>query len=287
MSRLINKVANSVSSTTSSIIGRDNVTKFTNSINKGLFLKSKYRDFLRAGNTVQIISRCSHMSLHICVSQNDSTRLILLGNGHVGPEALNSHFLIEQDPKNTHLKLKNGNNYISFDNDVPCILSDPPNPNNRQEKIRARNEFRLVEILGSEEYFCLESVYYPGRYLAVLPDGSITSTKNRADEKAQFCLNIIHIMPTQAQLRASSAASQTSVLYNAPVVAVSQEFVPQTRPYSLNTEATSSISSKDQEAAAFSSTNSFSNSAAASASTSDETPPNYSNLYPSLPKFDN
>ena len=119
MSSFINKFANSVTSGTSSLIGRDKVTRLTNSINKGLFRGSKYRDYMKLGNTVQLISRTSRMSLHICISQNDSSRLILLGNGQVGPEALNSHFVIEKDKNSSHLKFKNGNNYVAFDNEIP------------------------------------------------------------------------------------------------------------------------------------------------------------------------
>ena len=55
---------------------------------------------------------------------------------------------------------------------VPCILSEPthkkPKPH---EFIRARNEFRLHEVIGSDEWFSLESVYFPGRYVSITPDG--------------------------------------------------------------------------------------------------------------------
>lgn len=308
MTSFLNKVANSVTSGTSSLIGRDKVTRLTNSLNK--VVKSKYRDFMRAGNTVQIISRTSHMSLHICVSQNDTTRLILLGNGQIGPEALNSHFLIEKDKSSNHLKFRNGNNYIAFDNEVPCILSDPPNPRNPQEKIRARNEFRLVEIIGSDEYFCLESVYFPGRFLSVNQDGSITCTKNRSEEKAQFCLNIIHVMPQPGKNSKQATPEQA-------VVITTSQYVPAPPPgvgvsgrpvsYSTNdsgSEASlqiggyqqpSGAASKAGEAAAAASSaqptsnlfGSLPTSEPTSSSVADPPPPNYSNIFPSLPKANN
>jgi hypothetical protein len=57
---------------------------------------------------------------------------------------------------------------------VPCILSEPtskkPKPH---EFIRARNEFRLHEVIGSEEWFALESVYFSGKYISISPDGKI------------------------------------------------------------------------------------------------------------------
>jgi hypothetical protein len=298
MSSFVNKIANSVTSGTGSIIGRDKVTRLTNVLNKSI-TKSKYRDFMKRGNTVQVISRSSHMSLHICVSQNDASRLILLGNGQIGPEALNSHFIIEKDKDNNHLKFKNGNNYIAFDNEVPCILSEPVNPRTRQEQIRARNEFRVVEILGSDEYFCLESVYFPGRFLGVLPDGSITSTRDRTEDKAQFCLNVIHVMPRPGS---APVVQPQQVLVTVPVVPASQPFVPAPgpgvgvsgRPISYSTSqpmglavATSgegnTTSSKAGEAAAALAA-SQPGEAAHSSDAGDAPPPNYSNIFPVLPK---
>ena len=42
----------------------------------------------------------------------------------------------------------------------------------------------------SDEYFALESVYFPGKYISILPDGSIAVSRNKADESTQFCLNV-------------------------------------------------------------------------------------------------
>lgn len=164
MSSFINKLSSGLTNTAGSIVGRENMTKFSNSINR-TFKKSKYRDFMKAGNVVQLISKNSHMSLQICASRNDPNRLILLGNGQIGIEYLNAHFVIEVDPRNSHLKFKNRNNYMAYDNEVPCVLAEVVNPKNSKEAIRARNEFRLHEIIGSDEWFALESVYYPGRYI--------------------------------------------------------------------------------------------------------------------------
>jgi hypothetical protein len=304
MSSIVNKIANSVTSGTSSLIGRDKVTRLTNTLNKGL-TKSKYRDLMKRGNTVQIISRSSHMSLHICVSQNDASRLILLGNGQIGPEALNSHFIIEKDKDTNHFKFKNGNNYIAFDNEIPCILSEPVNPRTRQEQMRARNEFRIVEILGSDEYFCLESVYFPGRFLSVLPDGSITSTRDRTEDKAQFCINIIHVMPVPGKATTPVVSPPVVV----PIVSVSQPYVPapgpgvgvsgrpisystssqsidSNQPYSFNNpdNNNNNRSSKAGEAAAALAQNHPGE--AHSSDTADAPPPNYSNIFPTLPKLD-
>lgn len=216
MSSFINKIANTVTNSTGSIIGRDNLTKLSNSINRSFVFKSKYRDFMHTGNVVQIISKKSHMSLQICASRNDPNRLILLGNGQIGLEYLNAHFLIEIDAKSGHYKFRNRNNFIAYDNDVPCVLEEKVNPKNNKEAIRARNQFRLHELIGSQEYFALESVYYAGRYLSVLPDGSITTTRNKADESAHFCLNVISV--SSANLKPNAAP----FMYVPPVVSVSE-----------------------------------------------------------------
>jgi len=59
MASYLNKVANSVTNSASSIVGRGNLQKLSNSINKA-FTKAKYRDFLRDGNTLQNFKEFSH-----------------------------------------------------------------------------------------------------------------------------------------------------------------------------------------------------------------------------------
>ncbi len=108
MSSFVNKIANSVTNTTSMFVGRETMNKLTNGLNRSIFIKSKYRDFMKNGNTIQLLSKNSHMSLQICISQNDQSRLILFGNGQIGPEFTASHWVIEIDPKNGHYKFRNG-----------------------------------------------------------------------------------------------------------------------------------------------------------------------------------
>ncbi len=124
MASFVNKMMSSVTNSTSSLIGRENLTKLSNTINR-TFKSSKYREFLKAGNVVQLISKNSHMSLQICSSQNDVNRLILLANGQIGPEYRNAHFTIIKDAKNGHYKFQNGPNFVAFDE--PCIRMQPFN----------------------------------------------------------------------------------------------------------------------------------------------------------------
>lgn len=288
MSSFINKIASTVSNSASSIVGRDNMTKLTNSINRSI-IRSKYREYMKHGNVVQLISKTSHQSLHICTSKNDVNRLILLGNGQIGIEYLNAHFVIEMDPKSSHIKFKNRNNYMAYDNEVPCVLAEVPNPKSPKEAIRTRNEFRLVELIGSEEWFALESVYYPGRYIAVLPDGSITSTRDRTDQQAQFCLHVIHV--PQQNLHQGSVP----FVYTPPLVSVSEAAGPavppatQPAPFLSAPPAPVAVraSSKEEEAAAYVGYRQEQSEAAAppAPSASTDIPPNYSNLFPQLPKY--
>ena len=197
MASFVNKIVSSVTNNTSTIIGRENMTKISNSLNR-TFKQAKYRDFLKSGNVIQLISKTSHNSLQICASQNDPNRLILLGNGQIGEEFFNAHFTlirgikaihnnliiksnlenflfqIIQD-KNDHLKFQNRLNFLACDEPgIPCVLSEPTKPKPKPyEYIRARNEFRLHEIIGSEEWFALESVYFPGRYISITPEGRL------------------------------------------------------------------------------------------------------------------
>lgn len=263
MSSFINKVASTITNTTGSVIGRDNITKLSNSINRGILLKSKYREFMKGGNVIQLISKSSHMTLQICQSQNDSNRLILLGNGQIGPEFQASHFLIETDPSQKHFKFRNANNYICYDNEIPCILRET---NDKYNAIRSRNEFRLHEILGSDEYFALESVYFPGRYLSILPDGSITSTKNKGDQNTHFCLNLIK--NNTVQMRAPIVTQPSFA--PSPVVGVRESAGPLNN---YNTESTNSFQSKEEEAK-------FDGNVPPAPKY--DLPPTYTNLYPKL-----
>lgn len=284
MSSFLNKIASNVTNTAGSLVGRENLTKLSNSINR-TFKKSKYRDFMKPGNVVQMISKSSHQSLQICASRNDPGRLILLGNGQIGMEALNAHFLIEVDPRNSHLKFKNRNNYIAYDNDVPCILAEVVNPKSSKEALRARNEFRIHEIIGSDEWFALESVYFPGKYLSILPDGSITSTRDKSLESAHFCLHVINV--PQHNMRSDSGV----FVYTPPVVSVAEAApspTPPPPPPSIPPSTSNGVvagtatgtSSKEQEAAAYSQQQADTVSPPPVA----DTPPNYTNLFPQLPK---
>jgi hypothetical protein len=278
MASYVNKLANAVTNKTSSLVGRENLAKLTNSINRSLF-SSKYRDYLLSGNCVQLISKSSHMTLQICASPNDPNRLILMGNGQVGAQFTNAHFIIEIEPKRRHIKFKNANNYLAFDSNVPCIFSGPLNPKSKEDQMRTRNEFRLHEIIGSDEYFALESCFCPGKYLAVLPDGSITITRNKTDENSQFFLNVINVIP--ANQRPGNNPRQSTISATPP----QEQYAPMVVP--AGAEANPPSPADEKEAESRLQENSSNNGAAqtsATASAQPETPPTYTSLFPQLPK---
>jgi hypothetical protein len=280
MASFANKLANSITSKGSVIIGRGPLTKLTNGINKALF-KNKYREYMKPGNLVQICSKTSHCSLQICQSRNDAQRLILMGNGPIGKEHNHAHFLIEKD-KNENLKFRNGFYYLAFDNDIPTILSEPTHPNaKKHEFIRARNEFRLHEIIGSDEHFALESIYSPGRYLSILQDGSITMTRDKSNEMAHFFLKVIAVngVPYQEPITGDSngaVISRPESVYNPPG--------PSSYGAGVGAAATvpsfNNANSKQQESEYYE----RERAAAPAPAPAPETPPTYSNLFPQLPK---
>ena len=215
MSTIMNKIANKITNQTGSLLGRENLNKLTNSLNK-VFWKSKFRDYLKAGNIIQLISKTTKMSIQICASNEDPQKLFLIGNGQIGPEFTSAHFKIEIDPKKGHFKFNNAINYIAFDIDFPCVLHEPTQkPKNKHELMRGRNEFRVHEIIGSEEYFALESAYSPGRYLAVLPDGSVSYTRDKSDQRTHFCLTVIYVLPqnipANARLQPMAQSSASAI----------------------------------------------------------------------------
>lgn len=271
-------MANTVTSKGSTVIGRGPLTKLTNGINHALF-STKYLKFMKPGNSVEICSKTSHCALQIVQSRNDQTRLILMGDGPIGPDHRHTHFLIE---KNENLKFRNGNCYIAFDNEVPTILSEPTHANpKKHEFIRARNEFRLHEIIGSEENFALESVYFPGRYLAILGDGSVTVSRDKSLEICHFFLHVIAVQGVP-YVQPPPKDSKKTASATAPPVAqpVYTDYTPSTS-YAMAGPTDSGASAKQQEsdnyAAQRDSNNSYD-------SNHVETPPTYTNLFPSLPK---
>lgn len=78
MASFLNKVTSSITSGASTVLGRESMAKLSNSINR-TFYNSKYKEFLKPGNVVQLISRTSNLSIQICCSQNDPNRLIVIG----------------------------------------------------------------------------------------------------------------------------------------------------------------------------------------------------------------
>lgn len=305
MASFLNKLSNSITNTASSVIGRENATKLANSINKVVY-SAKYRDILKPGNVVQLISRTSHMSVQICASPNDLSRLIILGNGQIGPDHRNSHFSVIKEPKHGHFKFQNGPNFFAMDepNGIPCVLAEPTGKKpKKHEFIRARNEFRIHEVIGSEEWFSLESVYFPGKYVAITPDGSITTVvKNKADETTHFCLHLIYEHPSNVKANrpqtsrnstlSSSSSSQTLAAGAATASSASADVTSihshtSDTSYSYQSEQSrrkqeeSERYAREQEEA---DRNQQYATSSYSSPPEDTTPPAYGNLFPTLPK---
>lgn len=282
MASHLNKFVNTLTNKSAIIIGRENLANMSNSLNQ-IFSKSKYREFMKPGNVIQLVSRSSHRALQICSSLNDPNRLVLNGQGQIGAEFANAHFVIETEPKNKHLKFKNRLSYVAFDNDYPCILSEPTGkPKHKSEYIRARNEFRLHEVIGSDEYFSLESVYFPGKYLSVLPSGELTVSRNKADESTHFYIHVVNVN------LANTPSAMTSTVVMPP-----QLVTPAATPGVENPSGFTNAQQKEQEAMA--ATAAAANSPSAPAPTTsnaanqidpdlaDQMPPSYTSLYPRLP----
>lgn len=293
MASYLHKLANTVTNSTSGIIGRGNMTKLANSLNQ-IFTTTKYRDYMKAGNTIQLISKTSRLALQICASQNDPNRLILLGNGQIGPNYMNSQLVIECDKKTNHYKFKNYRNFIAFDQDVPCIIPEPVNPKHNWEKMRTRNEFRIHEVIGSDEYFCLESVYSPGRYLSVTPQGDITVSRNKTDESTQFCLHVIHILPDNYREGLMRESTSLNAIQAPPTTPGAPPTTVPIAPMTSSASTSSGFStqnpasSKDAEAALYNQNRSSyvpppSAPAESSAPPQPEIPPTYTSLFPKLP----
>lgn len=283
MSSFFNKIASQITNTTGSLVGRDNVTRLTNSINQSFYSKSKYRDYLKQGNVVQLLSKTSHRALHICPSPNDPSRMVLLGNGQIGSEYFGGHFTVEVEGSKKHLKFRNGNNYICFENQIPCVMRET---NASHNVIKSRNEFRLHEILGSDEHFALESVFFPGRYLAILADGSITTTKNRADESTHFCLNVITVIPTIPNQNVRNSTMIDIRVTPGPSNATERPSSNFTNQSNYNSEVFDSKNSKEQEANYYQNENSYTPIPQVPDLTinTEDTPPQYGNLFPKLPQ---
>lgn len=304
MSKFLNKLSNSITNNASIVIGRENLNKISNSINRAIWT-SKYREDMKPGNIVQLISKNSHLAVQICASINDPNRLIVLGNGQIGPDHRNAHFNVIKVKSNSHFKFQNGPNFLSLDEPggIPCILSEPTHPKPKpHEFIRARNEFRLHEIIGSDEWFALESVYFPGRYLSIMPDGAITITKNKDDVSCHFGVHLITEHPSNVKPGSSTrqslqpSASNSSMAGAAAASAVGDRVSISSGQSSNSYQGYNSMQSeesrrKQEESERYAREQRELNQQPASSSystpsappTANNEPPTYGNLFPTLP----
>lgn len=279
MASFVNKLANSITNSTGSIIGRENLAKMSNSINQA-FNKNKYRDLLRNGNVVQLLSRNSHKALEICSVPNYPTKLAVYGGGQIGPEFTNAHFVININPENKHIAFQNMNNYLgmSVNNFIPEIVNESEIIEKTKKKTKiirmGRIEFRLHEIFGSDDFFALESVHATGFYLCVTEQGLVQVTKNKSDPIAHFQLHLIQEYakpivapvrpppPTTAIAGAGAAAAATT-----PQAANTQftDKYEEARSANSNSDEGTVLELRDDDASA-------------------DKPPCYTSLYPALPQ---
>lgn len=134
-----------------------------------------------------------------------------------------------------------------------------------------------------------------------MPDGSITSTRDKSEEPAHFCLHVINVL--QQNMRPNSGM----FVYSPPVVSVNEAAPVNPQPsssYAAPSPVAASTSngagasapsaaaaaaasagawSKEQEAAAYEQNNRQQEQQQQPSAPSD-TPPNYTNLFPQLPK---
>jgi hypothetical protein len=66
----------------------------------------------------------------------------------------------------------------------------------------------LHEILGSAEYFALESVKYRGRYLSCLPNGSIAVSRDKSQEISHFYVHVLFVYGMPQNIRPNPQQSQ-------------------------------------------------------------------------------
>jgi hypothetical protein len=273
MASFVNKISNSVTNATGGLVGREALTKLSNSLNKAFTTKSKYRDFLVSGNVVQLVSRNSQKSLQILSVEDQPALLYLNGNGKIGAEAPNSHFKLMINPKNGHYTFSNLNNYLTIDtlSSVPCIKPEPPKKKKKPAKIPVEFEFRLHEIFGSDEYFSLEFIGRPGNYLAVLPNGIVQTTTDKTDKNSHLSMNLIFKLVQNSYSLVPNPTMATNYT-NVPVVSASEP---------ANGD---SLNAAKREEADANETASVSESHSSSLEETPDVPPDYTSLYPRLPK---
>ena len=329
MSSYMNKIANTLTNKTSGLIGRDNMINFTNVLNRSVLGRTaKYRDIIKAADNsstpVQLVSRKSHLALQIAGDPHTDD-CVLNGVGQLGADFASAHFHIvrtnsssnsSSTSSSTHLRFRHSSsdNYLGFDEQMPCILSlgegdetataTKPKKRNKMQKraIEARTELRLHQILGSDEHFALESVFYPGRFLAVLADGSVSMCKDKSNDVTHFFLyevignnnnnnnidaadnNYNLFVPTSSQQRSLINNSEATLQPIAGDYSKADEFManqqqqqqeqPQAQPQAQSSSASGATWSEAVASADTTNPNRMS-----------DAPPTYSNLYPTLPKF--
>lgn len=92
-------------------------------------------------------------------------------------------------------------------NRLPRILTHSNDPQRNKFIKLHKHEFRIHEILGSAEYFALESVKYRGRFLACLPNGSITVSRDKSQEISHFYVHVLFVYGMPSNIRPSSTST--------------------------------------------------------------------------------
>ncbi|CAF3356248.1 unnamed protein product [Rotaria sp. Silwood1] len=174
---LLGKTESFATNLLGNIVGEDTIASATHTINSVITGGHCARDLLQNGAIVQLLSKSSGHLLQIVMSSYD----ILAFDGNGTMNSFNTYFNVEKTEKG-RLRFHNNYNYFAFQGKQACIKSFPSGA-----KSDPSLEFRVHDILGTNELVAFESCTCKNHFISISTDGHLKTTNTKEKNiDAQF-----------------------------------------------------------------------------------------------------
>ncbi|CAF0922763.1 unnamed protein product [Rotaria sordida] len=183
---LLGKTESFATNLLGNIVGEDTIVSATHTINSVITGGHCARDLLQNGAIVQLVSKSSGHLLQVVMSTNNN--LVFDGNGTFN--SFNTYFNVEKNEKG-RLRFHNNYNYLAFEGKQPCVKSFPSGAKNDSSV-----EFRVHDILGTNELLAFESCTCKNHFISISTDGHL-KTMNTKEKNIDAQFSVVPIVNNQ------------------------------------------------------------------------------------------
>ncbi|XP_041373685.1 uncharacterized protein LOC121386749 [Gigantopelta aegis] len=166
----VDKVASTVTNEINDLVGQNTTGAILNQF--------------QTGNVVQLVSRTSGRSLQVVAAVNG--QLVVDGAGPTqGQPPFNAVWTVVAEGKN-QIRLHNNNNFLTIINGQTALINMPPGT---VQGIETKLQLHLM----SGQYVIIESMKEQGRYVGVMPDGSLKPASSTGREiNSHFAVKLVY-----------------------------------------------------------------------------------------------